>query len=89
MVFKLVVPFEKRFINLLGEIIYTDKICEKIKISGRNRSIIIQSNRPIFLSGGLKHRKLDWKLIEGEMYSTHLFQVICQEVEKFLKTNIQ
>lgn len=81
------IKYERRNIKLEGEIIETDKRKEKIRISGKNRSIIIQSNRPFFVLRGLKHRKLEWKIIDGEMKSNHLLQLIFDEVEVYLKSN--
>lgn len=85
MIFKFRILHEKKYKNLIGEIIYSDKRSERIKVSGRNRSIVIQSNRPLLLSKGLKNRRIDWKIIEGDMNSQFVFGLICEEIEKLLK----
>jgi hypothetical protein len=85
MVFKFRILYERRYKNLIGEIIHTDKRSERIKVSGRNRSIVIQSNRPLLLSKGLKHRRIDWKIVEGDMNSPFVFGLICEEIERFFK----
>lgn len=77
---------ERRYVNLIGEVIHTDKISERIKVSGRNRSIVIKSNRPFLLSKGLKHRRVDWKLVEGEINSPFVLGLIYEEVERYLKS---
>ncbi len=85
MIFKFRILHEKRYKNLIGEIIYSDKRSERIKVSGRNRSIVIQSNRPLLLSKGLKYRRIDWKIVEGDMNSPFVFRLISDEIERFLK----
>lgn len=85
MKFKFRILYEKRYINLIGEVIYSDIRSERIRVSGRNRSIVIQSNRPFLLSKGLKHRRIDWKIIEGDMKSPFVFGLICEEIERVLK----
>lgn len=87
MVFKFRILYERRYRNLIGEVIHTDKISERIKVSGRNRSIIIQSNRPLLLSKGLKRRRVDWKLVEGNMNSPFVLGLIYEEVENYLNSN--
>lgn len=84
MIFKIRILYEKRYKNLIGEIIYSDNRSERIRVSGRNRSIIIQSNRPLLLSKGLKHRRIDWKIVEGDMNSPFVFGLICEEIEKVI-----
>jgi hypothetical protein len=87
MIFKFRILFERRYRNLIGEVIHTDKISERIKVSGRNRSIVIQSNRPLLQSKGLKRRRVDWKLVDGNMNSPFLLGLIYEEVEKYLNSH--
>jgi hypothetical protein len=84
MLFKIRILYEKRYKNLIGEVIYSDKRSERIRVSGGNRSIVIQSNRPLLLSKGLKHRRIEWKIVEGDMNSPFVFGLICEEIEKVI-----
>ena len=84
MLFKIRILYEKRYKNLIGEVIYSDKRSERIRVSGGNRSIVIQSNRPLLLSKGLKHRRIEWKIVEGDMNSLFVFGLICEEIEKVI-----
>ncbi len=84
MIFKFRILYEKRYKILIGEVIYSDKRSERIRVSGKNRSIVIQSNRPLLLSKGLKHRRIDWKIVEGDMNSPFVFGLICEEIEKVI-----
>lgn len=40
---------------------------EKFRITARNKTIVLESNRPLFRNKGLKHRIPDWKLVEGTL----------------------
>jgi hypothetical protein len=88
MEWKFRILYDKRYITLIGKLISSDKRTETVKVSGRNRSITIQSNRPFLQSKGLKHRKVNWTLIEGVMENRHLFEVICDNVEDYLRVHV-
>lgn len=40
---------------------------EKYRVVARNKTFVMECNRPLFRNKGLKHRKPDWKVIEGEV----------------------
>lgn len=46
-----------------------DERTERFKVFGRNKTIILESNRPFFRNRGLKRRKPEWKVVEGEIQS--------------------
>jgi len=60
---------------------------EKYKVSGNNRSIIIQSNRPILKQRNLKHKKISWKMIEGQLHNVSFLEKVMDGVESYLKTH--
>lgn len=41
---------------------------EKYRVIARNKTLILECNRPFFRNRGMKHRKPDWKVIEGEVH---------------------
>lgn len=76
-------PFEINYRS--GSIIYHFKIeliesgkqLEKFRISGGNKVVILQSNRPMLLARGLKKKAIYWKVLEGEIcYPSNLNNVI-------------
>ena len=79
------VYYDRRNLKLLAKIIYSSQKIERIKVIGRNRSITLESNRPFLLSKGLKTRRINWKLIEGQINNSHLLQQIITTVERHLK----
>lgn len=56
----------KRYRFLVEKIHHSDQVI-RYRVSGRNRSIVIQSNEPFFRNRGMKHRRPDWKLWEGDL----------------------
>jgi hypothetical protein len=79
------ISFDRKMLTLKAKLIYhTDQI-ERIRIIGRNRSITLQNNRPFLEARGLKHKRIEWKLIEGKMNNAHLLQNIIHTIESFLK----
>lgn len=43
------------------------KSFERFKLSAGNRVVILQSNRPMLQTKGLKHKPITWKVVEGEV----------------------
>lgn len=83
--FKMVVENDrKRYVLLVEQISETDQI-EKYKVSGKNKSLTIQSNRPLLRARNLKYRRPNWKLIEGQLHNIHLLEKIFDTVEAYLK----
>lgn len=69
-----------------AEIVDSTNIHERIRISGKSSSIILQNNRPFFVSKGLRHRRWDWEQLEGQTITTRSFyETLTEELEKHLR----
>ncbi len=53
---------------------------EQFRIVARNKTIVLETNRPFFRNKGLKHRKPDWKLIEGHLESRYGLESLSQAI---------
>lgn len=82
-----IIRFDQKDLHLKAERIYLSEQVERIKVMGKNRSIVLQSNRPLLRIKGLKNKRLDWKLIEGQMNNSHVLQAIILKLERLLKTS--
>jgi hypothetical protein len=71
---------------LIAECIYKSEQIERFRVSGKNRSIVLQTNYPLLKAQNSK-KKIDWKLIEGTMSDVQLLQNIINELEYILKDN--
>ena len=58
---------------------------EQFKIFAKNRTIVLESNLPFFLSKGLKHRKPDWKIIEGDLGYASVTNLLINAILKKLE----
>ena len=58
---------------------------EQFKIIAKNRTVILESNRPFLLSKGLKHRKPDWKIIEGDLGYASVTNLLINAILKKLE----
>ncbi|HTB52946.1 MAG TPA: hypothetical protein VK718_09255 [Ferruginibacter sp.] len=67
MTFKIRIKYSGRWYQFVVEQFDVDERNEKFRIIARNKIVVLQSNRPFFRSKGIKHRKPDWKVIEGEI----------------------
>lgn len=81
-----IIRFDQKDLHLKAERIYLSEQVERIKVMGKNRSIVLQSNRPLLRLKGLKNKRLDWKLVEGQMNNSHVLQAIILKLERLLKT---
>lgn len=85
MQFVIKVLHDRKTITLIVERIFESEQIEQYKIAGRNRAIVLQTNRPIFVKRGLKYRKPEWKLIEGTMQYKSLLEAIIKELMMEIK----
>jgi hypothetical protein len=60
---------------------------EHFKVIGKNKSIVLESNRPLFRNRGLKHRKPDFKLIEGTVDFIGSLDVLIEEILKVVESD--
>lgn len=79
------VYYDRKYIRLRAKIIYTTPLIEIITVTGKNRSLTLQSNRPLLISKKLKHRKINWKLVDGTVSNSHLLDAIIKALEIHLK----
>jgi hypothetical protein len=75
-----------RIIRLTVERIYLSEQIEKYKVTARNKSLTLQSNRPLLRKKNLKYRKPNWKLIEGQMHNSNVLNKIIDALESYLKS---
>ncbi len=86
MEWQIIIRYDQQYIHLNANVIYSSDQIERIKIIGKNRSIVLQNNRPLLLSRGLKSKRIDWKLVEGELHNSYVLKAIIKKLEKYLKT---
>ncbi|MFN5225699.1 MAG: hypothetical protein ACK5BO_00505 [Bacteroidota bacterium] len=79
--------FDRKFITLKARLVYLSDQVERIIVMGRNRSITLQSNRPMLENKGLKNKRIQWKITEGSLHNSKVLQHILQSLEKHLKNN--
>lgn len=72
--------------KILVQLKFKDERIEQYAVIGKNKEILIESNRPFFRNKGLKHRKPDWKVVSGKVdYGgalEDLFKAIMDVIDK-------
>jgi len=64
------------------EQIYKGPVLEHFKVSAGEKYILLQSNRPFFISRGLKHRKPQWKVLHGRVIYKSALELVIEAIEK-------
>ena len=82
MTFNITITFERKPIRLVIERISQTKTQEKYKVIARNQSFVLQNNRPLIVSKGLKHFPTKWKVVEGGYHQAHILGLITKAIEK-------
>lgn len=80
------VYFKSRQLKLKAEQVYKSEQLERYKITGKNRSIMLQNDYPLVQRNSINKKKARWKLIAGEIYNPDLLQSIIRELEYLRKT---
>lgn len=74
MAFPIRIEIDRRYLHYQVEKIYDDGRIERYQINGKNGSIILESNRPLFRNRGLKKKRPEWNMIQGELkYRNYLW----------------
>lgn len=87
MKFGIAIRVSGRYIRLQVERIYVSDQIEKFEITARNKSLTIQSNRPLLRGKGIKHRRPDYKLIAGLINSAGVVENIIDTLHSYLKND--
>ena len=77
--------YDRKYIRLRAKIIYFTPLIEIITVTSKNKILTFQSNRPILIAKGLKHRRINWKLVDGTLSNSHLLGAITNALELHLK----
>lgn len=77
----LFITYDRKKYKYIAKTISQTHQFEFIEITARNKSIILRSNRPLLLYKGLKHRKLDWKIVNGNLSNSYFFELIVKALE--------
>ena len=68
--------YDRKYIRLRAKIIYFTPQIEIITVTSKNKILTFQSNRPLLIAKGLKHRRINWKLVDGMLSNSHLLGAI-------------
>lgn len=79
------VPYDRRFIRVKLEKIIENQQIEQYKVIGRNKALILQSNRPLLRNKGVKYRKPNWKVINGKLENLAFLEILINTIESYLK----
>lgn len=80
MKFSILVKTEEKFVTLIVEQVYLSDQIQQLKISGKDKSIIIQNDQPLFDKVKMK-KVAPWKLIEGTVTNTEVFVETLRQVD--------
>jgi TolB-like protein len=80
-----VIEHERRHIRLQVEMISHTPATEKFKVTARNTSFTLQSNRPMLIAKGLKYKPINWKIIEGSINRPYIEKLIITAIEAKLQ----
>lgn len=58
------------------------------KVIGRNKSITFQSNAPVFRRRGLKYRRPDWKVVEGDIWNATFKTAVIAALEAHISKGV-
>ena len=80
--FRIRIEIDRRYRYFQVDEIYNDGSIERYKLTGKNKSVVLQSNRPLLRSKGLKHKKVEWKLTKGLIQVSYGLNLVIDEIMK-------
>jgi len=76
---------EGKLTRLKVERTFESDSIEKFEVTAKNKSLTLQTNRNIFKTKGLKHRKGQWTLIAGSLHHSYSLQKITDAIDAKLQ----
>lgn len=58
---------------------------ELFTLTGGDKKVVLQSNRPMLLARGLKRKPIYWKVIDGDVKDQKVLEKVIQTIEQYLK----
>lgn len=86
--FEIIVKSGYRNYRLRVEHIPVNERTERYKVIGKNKSITLETNRPFFRNRGLKHRKPEWKIVEGTVFQGNGLEQIIDKVMEVIDRSV-
>ena len=78
--FEIIVKSGYRNYRLRVEHMPIDTRTERFKVIGKNKNITLETNRPFFRNRGLKHRKPEWMIVEGQLFQGNGLEQIIDKI---------
>ena len=82
--FRIRIEIDRRYRYFQVDEIYNDGSIERYRLTGKNKAVVLQSNRPLLRAKGLKHKKVEWKLIEGLIQVSYGLNLVIAEIMKVI-----
>jgi hypothetical protein len=82
MQFTITVVYVRRQYRMQVEQVYKGPVLEQFRVSAGGKSVLLQSNRPLFIARGLRHRRPQWKVLEGRIHYQSALQLVIEAIEK-------
>lgn len=54
-------------------------------VVGKNRAIVLRSNKPRLMASGLKAKRIDWKLMRGQAPQNKVLEEIIEQLERYYR----
>ncbi|RYY49946.1 MAG: hypothetical protein EOO06_05430 [Chitinophagaceae bacterium] len=61
---------------------------ERFELTGKNKSIILESNRPLFRSKGIRHRNPTYNIIEGQVLHIASLDPFLEQIDAYFRSNV-
>lgn len=74
--FTIAIKYTAGYIHLRVRKIKQTAISEQFAVVAKNKTLIIQCDRPLLRAKGLKHKRLTWKIIDGQLSNAFLVSEI-------------
>lgn len=85
MEFTIIILLGNRRFRMKVKQIYKSSEIEKYEVTGGKRSVILRNNIPLLRSKGLKKKRPDWKIEEGDFRNAQGLALTIEAIENELK----
>ena len=88
MTYPITVEHDRRIYRYLVQHKPIDERTEHFLVIGRNKTIIVESNRPLFRNRGLKHRRYDLRIIDATSKVAGFERKVCEAISGIILSRL-
>jgi len=84
-VFYITIRYTGSSLRLRAKKIFQNTTHEQFEIVAKNKTLIIRGDSPLLRNRGLKYKRINWHLVEGQLANSYVLEQIIKQLDKHIR----